>query len=360
MGDKPVEHLKENDIKLIKTIIQDVLREYAQIDGKNTNPGAVILENQPPYQIYQKAVKSIFQIHEIKTLLAQLKSEIISYKNARGLIGATAATAWHPTLGSTYELITYREKTNWGAPRSINAESVKQIDIYFPSTFDNYDYRHAHNRIAPNSPCPILYGIRGETPSDLPKAMKIVESEPTESWMIFQTNQGSDDHLQTMMISEVAPYHSVIITGTVSKNPYTIIGGHVIFSITDTTGEIDVAAYEPTKEFRSYIRQLTIGDIVIVYGGVRKTPATVNLEKIKIQKLVSLSKKIENPVCKICGKHMKSAGKHHGFRCRKCGTTEKNPVFEKIARTINIGWYETPVCARRHLSKPLKLMNKIN
>lgn len=72
------------------------------------------------------------------------------------------------------------------------------------------------------------------------------------------------------MISAVDPYHSVIITGTVSKNPYTIIGGHVIFSITDTTGEIDVAAYEPTKEFRSYIRQLTIGDMVIVYGGVQK------------------------------------------------------------------------------------------
>ena len=151
------------------------------------------------------------------------------------------------------------------------------------------------------------------------------------------------------------PFQSVILKGTVEEQPYTIRGGHVIFSIRDSTGKIDVAAYEPTKEFRHIIRQLKKNDAVQVYGGVRKKPLTVNLEKILVIKLERTPIKVENPVCNTCGKHMKSIGKNQGFRCRKCSISEKNPIYQDIERTIETGWYESPVCARRHLAKPLKL-----
>ncbi len=346
------------DIEILKTIIINVIDAFAEIQGRNTNPGAVILPYQPPYRIYQHAVRRVFTISEIKKILEKYNSDIISYKNARGLIGATAATAWRPSHDYTYELIAYRQKSRWGSPRDLNAESVKNIDKQVPSTFDNYDYIHHHNRIAPNSPCPILYGIRGQNPTDLPKAMDLVESEEYESWIIYLSNQGTDDHLQKSKISSIAPYHSVIIAGTVTTAPATIRGGHVIFSIKDDSNPVEVAAYEPTKGFRNIIRKLMVGDEVTVYGGVRKEPLTINLEKIFIKKLVSITEKIENPICSKCGKHMKSIGKNQGFRCRKCRTSSKNPIYHNKSREIAPGWYEAPVCARRHLVKPLKLMEK--
>jgi len=74
------------------------------------------------------------------------------------------------------------------------------------------------------------------------------------------------------------------------------------------------------KQFRNIIRDLLIGDIVEVYGGVRKKPLTINIEKIDIKYLVDDFIKIENPICPICKKHMKSKGKNQGYKCLKCKT----------------------------------------
>ena len=57
---------------------------------------------------------------------------------------------------------------------------------------------------------------------------------------------------------------------------------------------------------------------------------------------------------------MTSTGKNKGFKCKKCGnkikSSEKVPV--KIERSLkNSKFYETPVSARRHLSKPICRMN---
>ena len=226
----------------------------------------------------------------------------------------------------------------------------------FPSTFDNYDYANHHNRLTPSSPCPVLYGIRGELIDDLKKASSFVVSEKIDSSSIFETNQGTDDHLQRKKISEIKPYQSVVTGGTVVANPHTIKGGHVIFTLMDSTGEIDCAAYEPTKQFRDIIRKLIIGDKIEVYGGVRKEPLTINLEKINIKYLKKQEEKIENPICPKCNKHMKSKGAGQGYKCKICGIKSNKPIIKKINRYIEIGFYEVPICARRHLSKPLKRM----
>ena len=101
-----------------------------------------------------------------------------------------------PIHDKTYELITYRDEKKWGTDRTIDDKSVKSIDKLCPSTFDNYDYKNKRNRITPNSPCPILYGLRGDDVEELKKSFYIVKSEPVHSWIIFETNQGTDDHLQ--------------------------------------------------------------------------------------------------------------------------------------------------------------------
>jgi len=287
--------------------------------------------------------------------LKLLKAQYKGYKNCRGLIGATASIAWLPVHDKTYELIAYREEKRWGTKRVIDDESAKKVDKLCSSTFDNYDHENKHNRLVPNSPCPILYGVRGDNVEELVKAYFIVKSEQVDNWIIFETNQGTDDHLRRKNISEIKPYQSTIVEGTVIQNPHTIKGGHVIFSIgTNSTDKIDCAAYEPTKQFRSIIRELCIGDLVEVYGGVREKPLTVNIEKINVKNLTEKVEKLENPICPTCGKHMKSKGKDYGYKCMQCKTKSKKPVLRKKERNLRIGFYEVPVCARRHLSKPLK------
>jgi len=346
---------EEMDVKKIENIVKSTIEKNAKMENKNTNPGYVITQTRPSIEIYEQSVKKIVLLKDIKQLLKLHKAYYKGYKNSRGLIGATASIAWLPIRDKTYELIAYREEKKWGTDRIIDDKSVKRIDKQCPSTFDNYDYKNKHNRITPNSPCPILYGLRGDDVEELKKAFYIVKSEPVHSWIIFETNQGTDDHLQKKKISEIKPYQSIIAEGIVIKNPYTIKGGHVIFTIgNDSTGKIDCVAYEPTKQFRNIIRELFVGDLVEVYGSVREKPLAINIEKINIKNLIAMVEKLENPVCPICGKHMKSKGKNQGYKCILCKIKSKKVVERKKVRNLIIGFYEVPVCARRHLSKPLK------
>jgi tRNA(Ile2)-agmatinylcytidine synthase len=70
--------------------------------------------------------------------------------------------------------------------------------------------------------------------------------------------------------------------------------------------------------------------------------------------------KVGNPRCPRCGKNMKSIGKGQGYRCRRCKIKDtdvgvKATIIEE-KRPIYLGNYEVPICARRHLFKPLKRM----
>jgi tRNA(Ile2)-agmatinylcytidine synthase len=127
--------------------------------------------------------------------------------------------------------------------------------------------------------------------------------------------------------------------------------------LSDSTGEINCAAYEPTREFRKIIVNLKIGDRVKVYGAVKKKkniPLTLNLEKIDVQALAKIYVK-KNPICLNCSKRAKSKGKGQGYRCEKCGKVFPlgSEKYVRKSRDLRIGSYEVPPRARRHLAKPL-------
>ena len=146
------------------------------------------------------------------------------------------------------------------------------------------------------------------------------------------------------------------VVGTVKNNPRIIDGGHMFFYIEDDSGEVECGAYEPTKDFRKTVSYLMPGDVIRVYGGIGEHN-TFNIEKFQVLKLNDVE--FKNPICK-CGKRMSSAGKNKGFKCKKCGhkirSDEKVP-FEIKRFLKNSQFYETPVSARRHLSKPLCRMD---
>jgi tRNA(Ile2)-agmatinylcytidine synthase len=337
--------------------IVELLSPYFRLEEENTNPGIVISPRKFQEKLYWRAVREILDVEDVMPYIEEAGVRAWQFKNGRGVIGASAAIAWRARR-KTYELIAYLPEERWNEERWIDEESVKKMDSLFPSTFDNYDYENEYVAIKPNSRTPVLFGIRGVKPEDLILAKDIVEASPYDSWLIFLTNQGSDDHVVRKRIADVREGDNVIIRGRVASHPRRIEGGHVIFSLEDSTGRIDCAAYEPTKGFRRIAEALIPGDEVEVYGSVRWGMRTVNVEKMRIISLAKKMVKVENPVCPVCGKHMESIGKGEGYRCRKCGTraTEEAAKFVEEKRALKEGWYEVPVIARRHIAMPLKLM----
>jgi tRNA(Ile2)-agmatinylcytidine synthase len=279
-------------------------------------------------------------------------AETFELNSGRGLIGAASAASWRP-MDRTYEVLVYRQRELWGRPRDVSAEDIQALDERFPSTFNNYDFQTCRPAIVPHTTCPVLYGVRGDSPLELIKAMRSIRSEPVDRWMLFITNQGTDDHVLREW-TELAPNSSYLVDGEVVTPPVTVPGGHVIFTIATRAGPLECAAYEPSKSFRQVVRSLRPGDLVQVVGELRESPRTLNLEKFRLVATAASLTKVSNPLCPSCGKHMKSIGRGQGYRCRQCGTKAVAPVTEPERRDIAPGWYEPPVCARRHLSKPLK------
>lgn len=348
---------KELDEHEIVSLLKDVLDKYAEVDAENTNPAFTIVSQSFSDDFYKKAVHELVTIEDAIGIIEQVKGSYFLIKNGRGVIGATAAISWDQSRDHTFELISYRDKACWKTARYVDEESVKRMDAEVSSTFDNYDYENMYNSIVPHSPCPILFGIRGDDVSILPHCQNMIQSEPALGWMIYISNQGTDDHVKMKKISMIKPFQSVVVQGNISSIPSRTKGGHIFFTIRDNKGDhIDCAAYEPTKEFRKIIERLHIGDELEVYGGIREEPLTINIEKIQVKKLVEVFEKSENPICPVCKKHMKSRGKDQGYKCRTCKTSSNEPVMKKKERNVNIGFYEVPVCARRHLAKPLKRM----
>lgn len=330
--------------------VKKIVEKYAIFEEEKTSPGIVISKKKIDEKLYWKAVRSVVSMVEIYNYLKD--TNYIGYKYKRGLIGAAAAISWKPRK-KTYELLAYLPEDKWDKDRYIDKNSVILMDNLVKTTFENYDYKNDHIAIKPETKTPVLFGIRGTDLNDLEYARKIIKSDNYASYLIFETNQGTDDHLVKKLIKDIKPFDSVIVDCTVIEKPKIIQGGHVILKISDLSGEMYAAAYEKTKEFREIIKKLEIGDKIRIYGSVKKYPKTINIEKILILKLINIYKKII-PLCPKCGRKMESKGNKKGYRCRYCGTFSNDVKFEKINRDLEPGFYQVPIIARRHLSKPIE------
>jgi len=336
-----------DDPERARSRIANLVESRSEFQEPTTNPGFCILPEQPAATLYWKAVRRTVSKEEA---LAAVRSPGVlqEYKNGRGIIGSLAAAAWRPR-DRTYEVLCYRDESRWGTPRLLESGSVRDMDRTFTSTFNNYDYDCNRILIAPHSPCPILFGIRGDDPSVLPSAMRTIQGEPPGGWLVFETNQATDDHV--IPGPTVEPKTTVQIDGQVSGLPRTIRGGHVVLELNG----LEAAAYEPSKGFRTIVRALRPGDRVRVVGSIRDQPRTLNIEKLQVLSLSEESHKLANPLCLKCQKRAKSMGKKAGFRCSRCGQhfPASAAILERVSRSLEPGWYEPPVGSRRHLSKPL-------
>ncbi len=361
-GNGAVSFLVETDsLDEVMDIVNENILRFAELDDERTNPGAVFVDDERDdvmnalSRFALKAVREVVSIDEALFIIGKYMIPHLKYKLGRGLIGALAAVGLE-LYDYTLELLAYRKPERFGLEREYDEESFYEADAKtYPRTWDTVDW---HNRVVvavPSSPDPVLFGIRGDDLFAIREAFDIVKTEPVDKYMLFITNQGTDMHLiHENDIDELKNYRSYILKGDVIEEPYDIEGGHVFFSIETKFGLVKCAAFEPTKQFRNVIRKLKSGDVVEVYGSMKRD--TINLEKINIIKLAEIYVE-ENPKCPVCGKKMESAGRNQGFRCRKCKTKAREKVLKKTPRDLEEGFYEVPPCARRHLSKPLIRMD---
>ena len=348
----------EKVIPRIKGTVLFYVRQLADFEHENTNPGVVFFEGEIPDELREfslKALREHVTIEEAERVAGEVGAEIFKFKLGRGIIGSLAAIGYSMER-FTYELLAYREPDNWGTPRKVQPESVFLADKWaYPFSYDNVDPYKRSVLITPHGKDPVLVGIRGIDKSKVLQVFEVVEfGEPVAFYQLYKTNQNTDDHVTPKMIGELKLYDSAVVRGRVA-GPYWERGRHVFFELKDGTGKIRVAAFEPTKKFRNWVRKLLPGDEIIAAGGVKEHEGilTLNLEKFYPVKLVP-KVEYQKPKCPKCGGTMKSKGDY--LRCKRCGyKMPKKLIPVEVLRDLEKKIYEVPPDARKHLSRPLVL-----
>ncbi|MFH0967720.1 MAG: tRNA(Ile)(2)-agmatinylcytidine synthase [Methanobacteriota archaeon] len=328
----------------------DLINRYADLRCAKTHPGVVVADHQLPANFYLQAVSGICTIPQVEEILIKHARNWRGYKLGRGLIGATAAIA-SVLPDSTWELLAYREEFQWGSPREVDKESIfTSEEVTSPHTWDSRDPIQKDVVCVPHTPDPVLFGIRGDSPYFVAKAVSCIRSEQYAWGQIWQTNQGTDAHLLTGEIGTLVEGYSYRVRGIALDTPITNRGGHVQFTLGSEDQTLTCMAFEPTKEFRHHIRSLIPGDQIIAVGSF--SGGSLNLEKIFLHP-GNTPDSIRAPFCITCQKQMTSAGTGKGYKCRRCGSRSQIPEKIPTERTIKPGWYEVPPSARRHLARPL-------
>ena len=353
-------------VMIKKNIIQFITKHSAVEDG--ANPGLVFYENKEIPEHFSEfgkiALHDIISRKKAREFVSQNNLEAFYIGNGQGLVGAIGAIGYG-FRDFTYELISYRHKSNFGKKRLIFKDSVKTMQkATFPRTFNNFDESKDRVLIAPHGPDPVFFGVRGEDVDSVIRGASLVNSkEKFHGYMVFRSNQGTGDHLLTELDSKnLKPFSSGFLIGKVLEKPKIERGGHAFFSI-DTDGvKTNCAVYKPTG-LTYKTSKLIKGDLVKIGGGIRK--ASKNHERImniEFFEVLKLEKNLvsKNPVCPKCKKHMKSRGRCQGYECKKCVQISQNKILKEIPRELEEDLYLPMPSAHRHLTRPLQRINRFN
>jgi tRNA(Ile2)-agmatinylcytidine synthase len=332
------------------------LEPLAEVEDPRTSPGVVVAPGDPAdvsdavADFARDAVRDFHAVENATSLCDSLGYAHRGWQGGRGRIGALAAVgAWAAFDEWTYERISYRRFERCGTPRDVDEASVfAAADAAYPDAWDTVDRLEGEAVCVPNARGPILHGVRGDDPDAVERAAAAIASEPVERAATFLTNQGTDAHLRAGTLGDLDDGRAYRVDGTVESPPETRAGGHVFVTLAAADAELDCVAFEPTKRFRDRVRSLRVGDDLTVCGEV--SDGTLKLEKFAVRSLNTVEER--TPTCPDCDRRMQSAGRGQGYRCRDCGTTGERETVE-VDRELEVGWYEVPPCARRHVAKPL-------
>jgi len=264
-----------------------------------------------------------------------------------GVVGASAAISWVPGTFSSWELIAWRSEEKIGTERQVSETAVSCMGSLHPGAFVNRDPTKGRGLIAPRTPCPVLYGIRGSCSEDVERAhewlQKRTDIEQCSCSAIHRTNQLSDDHIESSS------------SGTVISTPETTKGGHAMIGAITPDGRFNLVAFSEGGPVNRLLRSLIPGD-QISWTGLASPDGSFHLEKLRADKT---SPRITGrPIC--CSKTMRSKGKGQGMKCNSCGRMRHkywlcNGMEGNYVAPIG-RWVEPSPSNRRHLARPVSLM----
>jgi len=280
-----------NDPEVAFDAISAKVRELADVQA-GANSGLVFLDDASKTDrfepLYLDAVSGVVSPHRVRRFLNGLGARRLVLGNGMGVVGAASSIGFSERFDRTFELISYRRREFWGSRRTIDSDSVKEMDsTTFPHTINNYDYQKHRVLLAPHGPDPVFAGVRADTPSMTLRAFQMLSfDEPLDGHMVYVSNQHTDAHLQKKLDWKV--YSSGWAEGIVEK---VVVGpgGHVYIRLDIDGSRRMAAAYEPTGDLRRAAKLLRPGDRVRAFGGVRRAtsihPEILNVEKFELKAL---------------------------------------------------------------------------
>ena len=342
--------ISEKDEPLLEKICNDWFdRLLTQVAGYPpskipVSPCLAISFDKAPEHWYWNAVRGYVNPENILREAGNTETILFLKNEISGVVGACAAISWESNTHSSWELIAWRNESSLGSERRVSPKSVSQLESLFPGTFLNRDPTKGRGLIAPRTPCPVLYGIRGSSYSEVEKAHIWLQSEKgvetCKSYAIHRSNQISDDHIESI--------HS----GSIICKPREKKGGHARVSVFSGGKSHNLVAFQESGPVNRLLRTLEPGD-KITWVGLSSPDGSIHLERLRID---SASPRIfSRPMC--CRRTMRSSGRNQGLRCLSCGRKEKKTWYSLRFEDIHVyptgKWLEPTPSNRRHLSRPL-------
>ena len=310
------------------------------------SPCLIISFDQAPEHWYWDAVRGYVEPENILREAEIAGTTLFLGNEISGIVGACAAISWESNPHSSWELIAWRNESSIGSERRVSHRSVSQLGSLFPGTFLNRDPTKGKGLIAPRTPCPVLYGIRGSSSTQVEEAHLWLQSEEgvetCKSYAIHRSNQISDDHIES------------VLSGSVISKPRESKGGHASISVFSEGRPLSLVAFREGGPVNRLLRSLEPGD-KITWVGLLSPDGSVHLERLRVD---SASPRIfSRPMC--CNRTMRSSGRNQGLRCLHCGRKEKKTWrsihFDDTQEHPSGVWLEPTSSNRRHLSRPLSL-----
>ena len=171
-----------------------------------------------------------------------------------------------------------------------------------------------------------MFGVRATTRAVATKATEILvqNSGPTVGSRVFNTNQGTGDHIESVQNSTV-------------ESKEILQGGHVILNG-------NMMAFSESGDLNKIAQWLEVGDSIEWMG--MEFEDKFHLEAMRV---INSNRNLR-PLCQ-CGARMKSMGANQGVRCPKCKQKSNQHWSIENREPPILGWAQPPVDKRRHLAK---------
>ncbi|MEE3083746.1 MAG: DUF1743 domain-containing protein [Candidatus Thermoplasmatota archaeon] len=322
--------------EMLSSWFQNTFGELAESDcNHSAQPVLLATSEQPDEEMYWRTVRGHVEIESVLSELEMVPHKYWSSKRGNnGIIGCCAAIAWRGNIDYTWEYTAWRKSID--VSRNVPGEIVSLMTEKFPSTIMNRDPNSGRSLIAPRTPCPVLYGIRGESEKGVVSAHDFLQENGVEIALCgraHRTNQATDDHLESVQ------------SGRIQSSPTVMKGGHVELDV-----GLKLIAFSKGGAVNKLAQNLQIGDEIEWYG-LQSHDESVHLEKIRLKRGIRNRKR---PICD-CGSRFKSKGKDQSLECPSCKSQHEDVWDYQTESTV---WLEPPHSNRRHLSKPTSRRGK--